>query len=245
MVDRKPALIKGRYQARFAQGPAAVKTAQALRRRCFAAPGADRFDDISQHLLVTDLRSSTLVCCCRVRLFADGAELLRDGYSAQFYDLSGLRAYGGRIAEIGRFCIHPDWRDSDILRIAWGALTGLVDDNHVDLLVGCTSFPGIDPTPYWDCFALLARRFPAPERWQPRVKAPEVIPFVAAQEPPAVRGAGLRNMPPLLRSYLSMGGWVSDHAVVDREMNTLHVFTGVEVGRIPAARKRLLRATAR
>ena len=39
-----------------------------------------------------------------------------------------------------------------------------------------------------------------------------------------------------------MGGWVSDHAVVDRQMGTLHVFTGLEIGAIPESRKRLLRA---
>ena len=41
-----------------------------------------------------------------------------------------------------------------------------------------------------------------------------------------------------------MGGWVSDHAVIDARMNTLHVFTGVEIAAIPPARKRLLRAVA-
>jgi hypothetical protein len=41
-----------------------------------------------------------------------------------------------------------------------------------------------------------------------------------------------------------MGGWVSDHAVIDAEMATLHVFTGVEITTIPPARKRLLRALA-
>ena len=49
---------------------------------------------------------------------------------------------------------------------------------------------------------------------------------------------------PLLRTYLVMGGWVSDHAVVDRDLNTLHVFTGLEIRAIPPARARLLRATA-
>ena len=39
-----------------------------------------------------------------------------------------------------------------------------------------------------------------------------------------------------------MGGWVSDYAVVDHHMRTLHVFTGFEITKIPAARKRLLRA---
>jgi hypothetical protein len=49
-------------------------------------------------------------------------------------------------------------------------------------------------------------------------------------------------MPPLLRTYLMMGGWVSDHAVIDKKMNTLHVFTGLEVSIIPEGRKQLLRA---
>ena len=51
-------------------------------------------------------------------------------------------------------------------------------------------------------------------------------------------------MPPLLRSYLTMGGWVSDHAVVDRDLNTLHVFTGLEISAIPPARARALRMVA-
>ena len=54
----------------------------------------------------------------------------------------------------------------------------------------------------------------------------------------------MKRMPPLLRSYLAMGGWVSDHAVVDRDMNTLHVFTGLEVRAIPPARARALRLVA-
>ena len=54
----------------------------------------------------------------------------------------------------------------------------------------------------------------------------------------------MAQMPPLLRSYLMMGGWVSDHAVVDRQLNTLHVFTGLEIKAIPPARARLLRSAA-
>jgi len=49
-------------------------------------------------------------------------------------------------------------------------------------------------------------------------------------------------MPPLLRTYLLMGGWVSDRAVFDRKLETMHVFTAVDINAIPKARKRLLRA---
>ena len=54
----------------------------------------------------------------------------------------------------------------------------------------------------------------------------------------------LQQMPGLLRSYLAMGGWVSDHAVIDRDLGTLHVLTVVDIAAIPPARARLLRADA-
>ena len=47
-------------------------------------------------------------------------------------------------------------------------------------------------------------------------------------------------MPPLLKTYLSMGAWVSDHAVVDLNMKTLHLFTGMEISKIPKSRKKFL-----
>ena len=50
----------------------------------------------------------------------------------------------------------------------------------------------------------------------------------------------LSNMPPLLKTYLSMGAWVSDHAVVDFNMKTLHLFTGMEISKIPKRRKQFL-----
>ena len=91
---------------------------------------------------------------------------------------------------------------------------------------------------------MLRDRHLAPKRFWPRVKAPNVFRFAARLRRKPDRVKALKSMPPLLRSYLTMGGWVSDHAVVDRDLNTLHVFTGLEVGRIPPARARVLRAIA-
>ena len=91
---------------------------------------------------------------------------------------------------------------------------------------------------------LQAARLFAGQRWLPKVKAPTVFKFAQRlRRKPDAKNA-MRVMPPLLKTYLMMGGWVSDHAVVDRQMNTLHVFTGIEIGAIPPARKRLLRAVA-
>ena len=240
-----PLLTRGRYRARLAETAQDLSEAQALRGLAFGTGGIDRdeFDDLCQHVLVHEVRSGTLVCCFRMLVLEGGAELPRS-YSAQFYDLSGLYSFEDRMVEMGRFCLHPDWHDPDILRVAWGAMTGFVDANGIEMLFGCSSFAGTETTEYLDAFAMLKHRHLGPKRWLPRVKAPDVFRFASRlRRKPDAKKAMLR-MPPLLRTYLMMGGWVSDHAVVDQDLNTLHVFTGLEIKSIPENRKRLLRATA-
>ncbi|WP_299369962.1 GNAT family N-acyltransferase [uncultured Tateyamaria sp.] len=236
-------LKKGRYSARQACSEADVRAAQSLRARCFGLiSDADPFDAQCTHILITRTSDDALVCCFRMMPLT-GSEI-STSYSAQFYELSALADFRGKMVEMGRFCVDPEAADPDILRVAWGAMTAYVDDIGVELLFGCSSFAGTETGDYLDAFAMLKARHLAPKRWLPRVKAPHVFKYAARlRRKPDVKKAMLR-MPPLLRTYLMMGGWVSDHAVVDSQMNTLHVFTGVEIGAIPPARKRLLRAVA-
>ena len=250
-------LRKGRYVARIAVTPADLQAAQALRYHAFVAcrsggagnsaeagRDADSFDALCTHVLVEDVRTGTLVCCFRLLPLTGGAEIGRS-YSAQYYELSALAAFQGPMVEMGRFCIHPDWRDADILRVAWGAMTRIVDETGVEMLFGCSSFQGTEADIYADAFAMLKDSHLAPKRWLPRIKAPDVFRFAQKlrRKRPDLRRA-MQAMPPLLRTYLLMGGWVSDHAVVDRDLDTLHVFTGLEIRAIPPARARLLRGVA-
>ena len=245
------ALRKGRYEAATATSADEIAEAQRLRWLCFVGRGrdgppdardADDYDGRCTHVLIRDIASGRLVVCFCVLTLSGGAEI-GDSYSARYYNLSRLHDFTGRMVEIGRFCIHPEWHDPDILRLAWGALAQHVDRQGVEMLFGCSSFMGTDTHGYEDAFAMLRERHLAPKRWLPRVKAPKVFRFARALKlrKPDPRAA-MAEMPPLLRSYLAMGGWVSDHAVVDSQMDTLHVFTGLEISAIPPGRARLLRA---
>lgn len=246
-------LSRGRYRARLAATAGDLRASQRLRWLCFLARtgetddgarlDADDLDPECQHMLIED-DAGRLVCSFRFLPLADGSQIARS-YSARHYDLAALRRFDGPMVEMGRFCIHPDHRDPDILRIAWSALTRHVDDTGVEMLFGCSSFIGCDPEAHAEAFAMLKDRHLAPRRWWPRVKAPRVFRFarVLRLRQPDPRQA-MAAMPPLLRSYLAMGGWVSDHAVVDPALKTMHVFTGVEIRAIPPARRRLLDAMA-
>lgn len=238
-------LENGRCVARLAETPDDVVRAQELRHLCFLAdrglsqPGgreADGFDAACDHVLVE--QDGQLVACFRL-MFLPAAEI-GTSYSAQFYDLAPLAQRPGTMMELGRFCTHPAVTDPDVLRLCWAAITRLVEDRGVRMMFGCTSFPGADPVRHAEALAHLGRAHAAPAGQGPGRKG-AAVPLPDA---PADPRAALAAMPPLLRSYLGMGAWVSDHAVIDPELDTLHVFTAVEVARIPPARARALRLLA-
>ncbi|MEY8839953.1 GNAT family N-acetyltransferase, partial [Cribrihabitans sp. XS_ASV171] len=121
-------LSKGRYRARLAEDEADLAAAQRLRTSAFRTdtPDRDDYDALCAHVLVEDMREGgRLVCCFRMLTIQGGAEIQRS-YSAQFYDLAALETFQGPMVEMGRFCIHPDYTDPDILRVAWGAMTTYV-----------------------------------------------------------------------------------------------------------------------
>jgi putative hemolysin len=195
-------LSKRRYGVRLAQDAADIRAAHRLRGVSFRGadtPDHDRFDADCLHMLVEDLRSGELVCCFRLLHLASADQIDRS-YSAQFYDLNRLRRFAGPVVEMGRFCIHPDAHDPDILRVAWSAMTTFVDREGIELLFGCASFSGTDPRVYDEAFALLRHRHLAPARWAPGIKAPETYAYARdlCRRPDLKRAQA--NTPALLRT---------------------------------------------
>ena len=234
---------KGKLMARLAQGAGDMGRVMAFRRAAFPRIGGqeeDAQDALSAHVVVEG--EGDILAYFRVMLFGWGAGLAQ-GYAARFYDVGPLSGYARPIAEMGRFCVRSGGVHPDVLRLAGGAMTRIVDEGQAGLLVGCSSFRGADWTRHRAGLALLSAEFVGPGEHLPGRKAAEVVDLAAAG-PLGDRRAALAGLPPLLRTYLGMGGWVSDHAVVDRELDTLHVFTCVEVDRVPAARAARLRAVA-
>lgn len=238
-------LAKGRYRAVEVSTSAEFRRALDLRARTFPADrgGPDLYDSRCRHVLVEDEATGAVAATFRLMVLPDGAALARS-YSSGFYDLAPLSAEAGPMVELGRFCTRAGIRDADMLRIAWAALARIVDSAGAGMLFGCSSFRGTDAAAYGDVFAVLHERHLAPESWRPRPKAARYVPLRQVRTARPDPRRAMAAMPPLLRSYLGLGGQVCDHAVIDEEMGTMHVFTGLKVGAIPIARRRALRAVA-
>jgi L-ornithine Nalpha-acyltransferase len=232
-------LSLGPYRAEIGTCDSLLSRALELRRQAFAQHGAsdaDVFDPVALHGIVTDTASGRPCVGFRVRVFPTTTDL-NHCYTGQFYDLSPLSRQPGSCLELGRLCQDRMRADPVALRVAWAALTRLADAQDVALLIGCSSFAGADTDRHAPALAALKARHLGPPALRPRRKSPLAFDLPGADVCPG-------PLPPLLRSYLGLGGWVSDHAVCDPVLDTVHVFTGLCVADIPNRRKQRLRAMA-
>lgn len=216
-----------------------IAACQALRHACFIGGvglDADQFDAMSEHVMIE--QGGALVCTLRLRVLPDGADLT-DSYTGSFYHFGPMR---GPTLEVGRFCVAENAFSADVLRMAWVAITAWVEAHDIQHLFGCASFTGTDPAPYADAFGLLQSAHVGDMSIAPQSIDIKLLHDVGGAN--FDRRRAMVQLPPLLRSYLGMGGYVSDHFIIDRTLGTLHVFTGLRIADIPTARARSLRRLA-
>lgn len=151
-LDRsRRAVEQPRFAVSVAANSAEIEEALRLRWHVFveeqgASPDAsspmgletDRFDAHCHHLIVRDLETDTTVGTYRV-LMAAQARQLGGFYTEQEFDLCGLARHRQHIVEIGRSCVHPDYRSGVVIAMLWTGLAGLILGTDARFLIGCAS----------------------------------------------------------------------------------------------------------
>jgi putative hemolysin len=210
-----------RYRVFYDEMGAHPTPAMAAARRDF-----DDFDDAADHLLVVDHARGegpeSIVGTYRL-LRRDAAARVGRFYSAGEYDISRLLGFDGQLLELGRSCVDAAYRTRGTLQLLWRGIAAYVFKHRIDLMFGCASLPGTDPDALAAPLAYLWNNHLAPPALRPRA-LPSL--YVEMDRMPAealdVR-AVLNALPPLIKGYLRLGGFVGDGAVIDRQFNTTDV----------------------
>jgi len=247
IADRSPAPATGSdhpgvFEVRLARRWSEVDAAMALRYRVFfeemSARGSfatrirgrdeDQFDPQCDHLLVIDHEAAAVVGT--YRLLRRSVALRRHGfYSAGEFDLGPVLAHPGELLELGRSCIDSAYRSGTIMALLWQGIARYVFAHDVTLMFGCASLPGGDPAPLADTLAYLhAHHLAPPELRASAVRGRHIEMRPDRQAPPPARAV----LPPLLKGYLRLGGFIGDGAVVDPAFNTTDVFVVVKTSLI-------------
>lgn len=193
----------------------------------------DEFDDFAEHLIVEDESSGAVVGVYRLM---DGAAAARAGrfYSEGEYDLSALKASGKTLLELGRSCLHADYRGGTAMLSLWGALGEIVEARGVDVLIGVASFHGTDVEALSQPLSLLYHRHLAPAELSATAIAPGAQRMDLVSEDKLDRAAAMRQVPALIKAYLRLGGTVGDGAFVDHAFNTTDVCLILETAKMSA-----------
>jgi putative hemolysin len=228
----------GPLQVRLAETAADIDAAQALRYRIFyerlgAQPlpemarrqrDIDGFDDDCDHLLVFDHSRATRTVVGTYRLIRrETAARLGGFYSAKEFDISPLVCHPGEILELGRSCVDPNYRQRSAMQLLWSGIAAYVFHYDIVLMFGCASLPGIDPDNLAVPLSYLHHYHRAPSVLRPQALADRYVEMCRLGLSTIDAGRSLAALPPLIKGYLRLGGFVGDGAVVDEQFNTTDV----------------------
>ena len=238
-------LRAGNLGVRIATSADELDAAQALRYRVFyeemgAAPNAvaravrrdvDVFDAIADHLLVIDhaLGSGADGVIGTYRLVQkEAAELLGRFYSASEYDISPIMHFPGRVLELGRSCVEASYRGRSAMQLLWRGIAAYVFHHRIDLMFGCASLLGTEPDRIGTELTYLYLNHLAPPGLRPRALPERYIDMRRVDPETVDPRRAVSLLPPLVKGYLRLGGFVGDGAVIDEQFNTTDVVVVVK-----------------
>jgi putative hemolysin len=199
----------------------------------------DLFDDHAAHLLLRDrvrAEGDQVVGVYRV-MTQDMAKAAGQFYCETEYDLTRLHESGQRLLELGRSCLHPDYRGSHGIAHLWAALADYVAKHRIDVLFGVASFHGTDVESHAQALSLLHQRHLAPPDLRVTAKGPTAYPLNSVPPDQIDRLDAVRAMPALIKGYLRLGATVGEGAFVDHAFNTTDICLILQKDAIGALQK--------
>jgi putative hemolysin len=196
----------------------------------------DDFDPVFDHLLLLDRRRDAdaledVVGVYRL-LPSDRAAQAGRFYSETEYDLTALRTSGRRLLELGRSCVHPDFRGGAAMFLLWNALADYVLERDIEILFGVASFHGTEVAPLAASLSYLHHHHLAPPALRVTARAGHYqdMNLIAADR--IDRRAAMAATPALIKAYLRLGGFVGQGAWIDHAFNTTDVCLVMDTARM-------------
>jgi len=242
-------------EVRLARSEADILAAQRLRYKVFveelgaAGSGvdherkveADHLDGWFEHLLLIDTKKPAetldhVVGAYRL-LRSDVANEIGGFYSSNEFDLTPLLSLDRPLVELGRTCVHPSYRGGASMFMLWNGLAKYVLDNGISIMFGSASFHGTDLQSLVHPLSYLHHRYLAPSDLRVTALQDSDLDLELLPEDDVDDQLARKLMPPLIKAYLQLGGFVGDGVYLDQAFNTVDVCLLIDTERMNARRR--------
>lgn len=223
LAGQKLSLSKPSLHLSIARSPAEIAEAQRLRYKIFAEEmGAqitskggldiDGFDAYCEHLLVRETNTQQVIGTYRIL----GPEQAREAggyYSACEFDLSRIRHLLDNTVEIGRACVHRNYRSGGVITLLWAGLAKYMQMHGYEHMIGCASVPMNDGGhTAASLYTQLKEKYMAPAEYR-------VFPHVHLPIE-SLNTKVKADCPPLIKGYLRLGAQICGEPAWDSYFNT-------------------------
>lgn len=222
---------------RLAQNQLEIEQALRLRYEIFnqemgeglaqsAATGKDRdeFDLFCDHLVVVDEVADRIAGTYRI-LSKTRALENKGFYSEAEFDLASIYRLPYETAEVGRSCVHPDYRDGSVIGLLWAGIGEYISQHNIRILMGCGSIHTTDSAQVNEIFAYLRdgghlvsedlRVTPRDTHRLPGFRSIELL---------EDRKTVAKRLPPLIKGYMRLGAQIGGEPALDAEFGTTDLF---------------------
>jgi len=191
----------------------------------------DRYDAWCEHLMVKEISSGRVVGTYRM-LTPANARKVGGYYSESEFDISGLARMRGSLAEVGRSCIHADYRNGTVIMLLWSGIAKLMRDIDARYVLGCASVSlrddGVTAAEVWRTARQQPLSGPALRLVTPRYRYP--VERLNSTLP--------ARIPPLIRGYLKLGASICGDPAWDPDFNTADFPVLLDMERMDARYRR-------
>ena len=105
---------------------------------------SDEFDACCEHIIVTDTENHQVVGTYRMLL--DGVAKDHHGfYSEGKFNIDNIKKLPGYKLEVGRSCVHKDYRHNQVLNLLWQGIVRYAMDHQVRYIFGCANIMTANP----------------------------------------------------------------------------------------------------
>jgi len=184
----------------------------------------DIFDSYCEHLLVRDNSNNKVVGTYRI-LPPDCARAIGSYYSETEFDLTRLAHLRDRMVEVGRSCVHMDYRVGATITQLWGGLADYMCMHKHEYLIGCASISMKDGGHNAaSVYNKLHKQYAAPAEYRVFPRCP--LPLEALDQTLDV------SIPPLIKGYLRLGAYIGGEPAWDPDFNTADLFIMLPMSRL-------------
>jgi putative hemolysin len=202
------------------------QNAQKTPSRIASGTDQDEFDDQCDHLLIIDEAKAGLNAIVGTQRFHVKGPFSNASnfYSSHEFDLAPMleKQSNRRFMELGRSCIHPDYRDKRTMELLWHGTWAYFLERQADVMFGCASFPTTQVEDIMEPLSFLTRSHGATNDWSVNAN-PEHRIDIRQFDSKDIGRSVLRKLPPLIKGYLRLGAAFSTQAALDPDFGTIDI----------------------